>query len=317
MSGVLSEDENFLFILRSSLEDAASHEPSEECLELSAAAFSGPVTNEQLLGGLRAEQWDTRALACMLVVLVDSHHERDYGLREFRSVLDGPRQLALLSVIEGLTLVVGYIQLDLGYSCDAELYEELRVLLSDSSAVVRQRSAFALGVAGPNDEYTRRTLENLITQDPLGSAVVGGLLGRTWLDDPEPVLLRAQRTDPDWRVRACASWLLGFRGGEDPIALRDTRDEVKAIGLSMSSGATAPALIAEVQSLARDPRSSPAIRCSAAVNLFGREDRELSATGAAFLRQFDGDPDFAQQQRMIDYFLLSASDPGEAKHGRE
>lgn len=317
MSGTLAEDDTFPFLLRSSLDDAASHEPSGECLELSAAAFSGPLTNEQLLEGLRAEQWDTRALACMLVVLVDSHRERDYGLREFRSVLEGPRELALLSVIDGLTLMVGFIVLDVGYSCDAELYEELHALLSDSAAGVRQRSAFALGAAGPNDERTRRALEALITQDPLGIAVVGGLLGRTWLDDPEPVLLRAQRTDPDWRVRACASWLLGLRGGEDPIALRDTRDEVKAIGLSMSAGATAPALIAEVQSLARDPRSSAAIRCAAAVNLFGKEDRELSEVGAAFLRQFDGDPEFASQQRMIDHLLRSAPDSGEVQHGRQ
>lgn len=284
--------------------EAGAHEPSAECLELASAACARVLTEEELLAALRAEQRDTVGLACILVVAIHSHEETGHGLAAFRDLVhDDPLRMALLGVVDCIVLMNAFVVLDLGLAAPAVLRDELRRLLDDPRASARQRASLALGVAGLNDAATIAALERLIDQDAIGDAVVGAVLGRAWLDGAEPLMLRVQRTDPDWRVRAAATWLLGFRGIHDPIAYRDVRDEVKAIALAMTGEVSSSATVAEVLRIVRDPTASVTLRSAAAFNLCQHPSNELAESGREWLRRFRDDPAFEGQHPRIGLLL--------------
>lgn len=286
------------------LSEAETHEPSAECLELAAVACARDLTEDELLAALRAEQWDVVALACILVVLIHTHEETGYALTAFREYFnDEPRRMALLAVVGCMPLMNAFSALDLGLPAPAALRDELLRRLDDPRVTVRQRASFALGVAGLNDAATVAALERLIDQDAIGGAVVGAVLGRAWLYDAEPVMLRVQRTDPDWRARAAATWVLAFRGIDDPIAFRDVRDEVKAIALGMTGELSSSATVAEVLRIVRDASASVKLRFGAATNLCQHPSPELAESGREWLRQFLADPAFEAQHAVIGYLL--------------
>lgn len=273
--------------------EAEAHEPSAECLELASAACARVPTEEELLAALRAEQWDTVGLACILVVAIHSHEETGHGLAAFRDLFDDdPLRIALLGVLDCIALMSAFVALDLGLAAPPALRDELRRLLDDRRVAVRQRASLALGVAGLNDAATSAALERLIDQDAIGEAVVGAVLGRAWLDGSDPVMLRVQRTDPDWRVRAAATWVLGLCGRHDPVGFRDVRDEVKAIALGMAGEASSSATVAEVLRIVRDATASVTLRLAAAFNLCQHPSTELAESGREWLRQFQDDPAF-------------------------